>query len=250
MVRAVEQQYWTLAQRSTRSGRSSGRPAQPEHVLEIEQADCHNNTIAIDEAVDRLKQFQKTLADRKADAEKAERQFRKLLGLPESDNRQIIPVDEPIKEHVVFDREKCHEQMMQMRPEIIQQAIIRLAEGKLNRAVLETDRAYQSYEKTNRLRTATAQRLEAQRAYWDEGRITSDRYLDAVEQHATLVAAEHQHLAAYNSALTAVGECKGTLLDDRNIIATKRRRYCARQRREMLWNVRVKSNQANPTTDH
>ncbi len=85
-------------------------------------------------------------------------------------------------------------------------------------AMLEADRTYQCYANSSRLRIAGQEQIEAQRLTWGNGRTTTNRYLDAVEQYATLVANEHHRLAVYNSALAVVSECKGTLLDDRNII--------------------------------
>ena len=62
-----------------------------------------------------------------------------------------------------------------------------------------------------------AQRLDAQRADYDDGRITLDRYLDAVSQYATAVATEAEYKTTYNISLAALAEAKGTLLTDRNI---------------------------------
>jgi hypothetical protein len=68
-----------------------------------------------------------------------------------------------------------------------------------------------------RLQAAAAQRLEVQRAYYDEGRITIDRFLDAVDKNADAIAAEARYKAAYNVSLAALCEAKGTLLADRNV---------------------------------
>ena len=87
-----------------------------------------------------------------------------------------------------------------------------------DRAVVETTDCYRHYEKTKRLRMAAQERMEARRSYWFKRRITADRYLDAVEQYASLLSDEHRHLAAYNSAITAVSACQGTLLANENII--------------------------------
>ena len=56
------------------------------------------------------------------------------------------------------------------------------------------------------------QRLEAQRAFYEEGRITIDRYLDAVSQYASAVAQEAQFKTTYNISIVALEEAKGTLL--------------------------------------
>ncbi len=209
LVRSVEQQYWTLAQAHHALFAFEQAVLTTQHVLYVEQADlsCRKDLSDLTDAAKRLEQFQKAVVVRKGDAEKAERQLRKLLGLPDSDKRQIIPVDEPFKEHVVLDWNSSHDDTQTTR--------------SLARAALEVDSGYKHYAKAKRLRTAAQQRLEAHRTYWKEGRITADRYLDAVEQYATLVANEHHHLAGYNSALAFVSECKGTLLEDHNIIVAE-----------------------------
>ena len=56
-----------------------------------------------------------------------------------------------------------------------------------------------------------------QRAYYNEGRITIDRVLDAVDKNAKAIASKARYKAAYNLALTTLGEAKGTLLTDRDV---------------------------------
>jgi hypothetical protein len=96
--------------------------------------------------------------------------------------------------------------------------VIRQTTQSLEQALLEVDAAYKSYVNARIVRTTTAKRLEAQRAYWQVGRITPDRFLDAVEHYAAAVSAEHQELAAYNSAIALLSEWNGTLLAEHNII--------------------------------
>ena len=88
----------------------------------------------------------------------------------------------------------------------------------LARSFLEVDANHKQYKTSSRLRTAAAQRLDAQRAYYEEGRITTDRFLDAINQYATAVATEAQYKTTYNVSLAALAEAKGTLLADRNIV--------------------------------
>ncbi len=88
----------------------------------------------------------------------------------------------------------------------------------LARFFLEVDANYKQYKTATRMRAAAAQRLDAQRAYYEEGRITIDRFLDAISQYATNVATEAQYKTTYNISLAALAEAKGTLLADRNIV--------------------------------
>ncbi len=88
----------------------------------------------------------------------------------------------------------------------------------LARFFLEIDANYKQFQAAERLRQAAAQRLDAQRAYYEEGRITTDRFLDAITQYATAVATESQYKTTYNISLAALEEAKGTLLERKNII--------------------------------
>ena len=87
----------------------------------------------------------------------------------------------------------------------------------LARFFLEIDANYKQFKTASRLRQAAALRLESQRAYYEEGRITIDRFLDAVSQYATAVATEAQYKTTYNISIVALEEAKGTLLAYDNI---------------------------------
>jgi hypothetical protein len=109
------------------------------------------------------------------------------------------------------------------------QQVIHQATHSLARMFLEVDAGYQQYQTARRLRKAAAQRLDAQRAYYEEGRITIDRFLDAVSQYATAVATESQYLVTYNISIVALEEAKGTLLAYDHIIvedSVRRRAAC------------------------
>ena len=97
------------------------------------------------------------------------------------------------------------------------QQIVHQTTHSLARFFLEIDANYKQFKTASRLRAAAAQRLEAQRAYYEEGRITIDRFLDAVSQYATAVATEAQYKTTYNISIVALEEAKGTLLAYDNI---------------------------------
>ena len=79
-------------------------------------------------------------------------------------------------------------------------------------------------QKAKGLRLAAAARLQAQRAYYDEGRITAERFLDAVSQQATAAGTEAMYLATYNTSIVGLKEAKGTLLADDGIEVAEPRR--------------------------
>mgnify|MGYP001043171710 CR=1 FL=1 len=98
------------------------------------------------------------------------------------------------------------------------------ATNALNRFFFELDGHYKQYETAKKLRSASEERLDAQRAFYEKGRITIDRYLDAVSQYATAVAQEAEFKAAYNVTIVNLEEAKGTLLEhDEIALATRPR---------------------------
>jgi len=97
------------------------------------------------------------------------------------------------------------------------QQVIHQTVHSLSRFFLEVDANFKQFKTASRLRAAAAERLAAQRAYYEEGRITIDRFLDAVSQYAQAVALEAQYKTTYNISIVALEEAKGTLLAYNNI---------------------------------
>jgi outer membrane protein TolC len=108
-------------------------------------------------------------------------------------------------------------QYILLRARAYLQQIVHQTTHSLARFFLEIDANYKQFKTASRLRGAAAQRLDAQRAYYEEGRITIDRFLDAVSQYATAVATEAQYKTTYNISIVALEEAKGTLLAYDNI---------------------------------
>ena len=101
------------------------------------------------------------------------------------------------------------------------QQLIHQTTHTLARFFLEIDANFKQFQAASRLRAAAKQRVDAQRACYEEGRITIGRYLDAVSQYETAVATEAQYKAMYNSSIVALEEAKGTLLDHDNIVVAQ-----------------------------
>ncbi len=108
-------------------------------------------------------------------------------------------------------------QYVLLRQRAYLQQIVHQTTHSLARFFLEVDANYKQFKTASRLRAAAAQRLEAQRAYYEEGRITIDRFLVAVSQYAQAVAQEAQFKTTYNISIVALEEAKGTLLAYNNI---------------------------------
>ncbi len=105
-----------------------------------------------------------------------------------------------------------------LRSRAYYQQVVHQTTHSLARFFLEIDANYKQFQTAKRLRQAAAQRLDAQRAYYEEGRITIDRFLDAISQYATAVATEAQYKTTYNISIAALEEAKGTLLAHDNIV--------------------------------
>ncbi|WZO97928.1 TolC family protein [Isosphaeraceae bacterium EP7] len=97
------------------------------------------------------------------------------------------------------------------------QQIVHQTTHSLARFFLEVDANYKQFRTARNVREAAAERLDAQRAFYEEGRILIDRYLDAVSQYANAVATEAQYKTSYNTSIVALEEAKGTLLAYNNI---------------------------------
>jgi RNA polymerase sigma factor (sigma-70 family) len=125
--------------------------------------------------------------------------------LPGSTDRQRATVDNHGEDDQRQQRQKRFQQVVHQRTH------------DLARHFLEIDSNFKQYQTAKRLRTAASQRLDAQRAYFDERRVTVDRLLDAVSKYATALATEAQYKTTYNVAIIGLEEAKGTLLAHRGI---------------------------------
>ncbi len=92
------------------------------------------------------------------------------------------------------------------------------ATHQLARFFLEVDANYQQFQTAGRLKAAALQRLKAQRESYEKGTTTLDRYLDTVDRWVNAVAMEADFKSRYNTAIAALEESKGTLLESEHIV--------------------------------
>ena len=104
-----------------------------------------------------------------------------------------------------------------LRQRAFLQQVVHQTTHALARFFIEVDSNYKQYKTAGRLKAAALQRLEAQKAFYENGTITIDRYLDAVNRWATAVAQEADFKTRYNTSIAALEEAKGTLLAYDNI---------------------------------
>jgi RNA polymerase sigma factor (sigma-70 family) len=235
--RSVEKQYWNLAQAHEHRWIFEQAVRMAQEILDRERAELAKGrgTVAdVTEAAQRLEQFNLDVVTVTSDVIATEQRLRNLLDLPLFDDRRIVPVSNPTEKLVKLDWETCMAEMKEHDPEIVRNTLA-IAENwdkdaqqrlndavaqkthSLNRYFVDVNAKYKQLKTASRLRGAAAQRLDAQRAYYAEGRITVDRFMDAISQCSTAMVTEFQYKTLYNIALTNLSEAKGTLLADREI---------------------------------
>jgi len=212
----------------------------------------HGRNADIAEAEQQLENYKLNLVTATSDLITTERQLRNILGLPANDNRRITPATAPTEAKVEPSWNDCVAAMLASQPDIaMQRKLVGIAEFKaiiegenpalpaeqreaskrelekqqdflkqilhqtthsLARFFLEIDANYKQFQTAQKLRSAAQKRLEAQRAFYEEGRVTIDRLLDAVSQYSNAIAQESLYKTSYNTSIVALEEAKGTLL--------------------------------------
>ncbi len=104
-----------------------------------------------------------------------------------------------------------------LRQRAFLQQVVHQTSHSLARFFIEVDSNYNLFKTAARLKAAAKLRLDAQAAFYENGTITIDRYLDSVNRWATAVAQEADFRTRYNTAIVALEEAKGTLLAYDNI---------------------------------
>jgi RNA polymerase sigma factor (sigma-70 family) len=242
---SIASDYWQLGQAQIQVRAIKEAEKDARETLERKEADLlvgRGSVADVSEAAQRLEQFKLDLVTRTLDVTTNERQLRTALGLAAADGRRIVPVTPPTEARVEPNWDESLATMLRMEPHVAQaRALLKQAEAEgdssphgqarleqlrafreqATRHARETlaaqlpqiDESYQLFKTASRLRNAAAQRRDAQRQFYNEGRITIDRFLDAVSQHTIAIGTEAKYRAHYNSALLWLELAKGTLLD-------------------------------------
>jgi hypothetical protein len=269
MLRSIEQQYWSLAQQHVQLWAAQKAVEMGEEILKQEQSELEGGRGAVAdvaEVAQRLEQLHGALVIKTSDVITTEKQLRKILGLPLSDDRRIIPCTSPLLAKLEPEWAPSLAAMLENQPDVLQaRMLVKQAEEKardcdseiiqtvlpelleldpkvvtpkespedlvlkrqrkfleqvvhqtthsLARFFLEIDANYKQYQAARKLAEAAMKRLEAQRAFYEEGRITIDRLMDAIVAYTNAIAQEAQFKTSYNVSIVAFEEAKGTLLD-------------------------------------
>ncbi|MBX6315542.1 MAG: TolC family protein [Isosphaeraceae bacterium] len=105
-----------------------------------------------------------------------------------------------------------------VRQRALYQQVVHQTTHQLARSFLEVDTGYKRLQAAGHLKEAARKRLEAQRAAYEDGSITINRYLDAIHRWSIAIAQEAEFKCRYNTALAVLEEAKGTLLASGYII--------------------------------
>ena len=105
-----------------------------------------------------------------------------------------------------------------LRSRAHERQVVHQATHDLARFFLEIEANHHQLRVASRLKQAAAGRLEAQRVFYEESRLSVNRYIEAIRQYSDAVATEGHFLSACNHSIASFEEAKGTLLADRGIV--------------------------------
>lgn len=198
LVRSVEQQYWVVAAQRARAACAETAVRTAREVLDKEQAPLYCKSPKVQELAEAIPTFEHLKndltfqADRLADAE---RRLGLIIGVPPAIGRRIVTTTRPIDRPVASDP---------------------------RRADSRVDADYRRYEQARQHRIDADGQFEARKVDYEKGRITIDRYFEAIVEHSEAMAAEADAASLYNTSIAAVGEARGTLLAERFILVVDR----------------------------
>ena len=248
-VRSVEQQYWALSLARVQHGAAESAVDLGEQLLEREEAKLKvggSDANIVAEAREQLERFRLDFVDKTANLLNTERQLRNIVGLPAKDGTRLVPVTPALEEKLEPDWEESLAAMVTNLPDLVRaddlmakakregvdpaglesqrqtnRQLLQESTHNLARFFLELDADHKLYRTASRLREAAKQRLDAQAAFHEQGKITVDRHLDAVNRWATSITQEADFLMRYNTAIAALEEAKGTLLEHEKITVSE-----------------------------
>jgi outer membrane protein TolC len=256
MARTIAERYWRLSEQYAQLQASQGASHSAEGFLEHERQALEERRGSREDAAEaslRFEQLQLELVTKTSDVITAERQLREILGLPLADNRRLFPSTAPSVTKIEPDWDASLSVMLEKQPDVaranesmkakpgdlyaiargalrpvpqellpLEQTIKRAAHA-MARPFLEVDAGYLQYQNATRLRDLSKERLSSALQAYDKegGGVMLDRLLNAVSQNAQAIAQEAALKTAYNVAIVALEEAKGTLLDKHKITLAK-----------------------------
>ena len=123
LVRSIEQLYWILSQQYVRLWATERAADLTLDLLNSEQSKLalgRSTQANIEEASQRLEQLRLDVVSRTSDRITAERELRRVLGLPAAGNRCIVPVSVPVEAKIDPNWDQCLAVMQEKQPDIVQ----------------------------------------------------------------------------------------------------------------------------------
>lgn len=208
LVRTVEDKYWALHERTVElwARQKAVELVQKALVRRKREHRCHGIALA----EERLERFRLDAQTTSAERTAAEWRLRTSIGCPIADGRTIVPATMPVDRNVALNRDAC----LALIDSNNSATSVRQA---FNRCVEQVDDRYQTLLDASKAQALAQNQLCQQYVDLDEADHSIDGYLDAIKAYVAASSRKVHAKSSYNSALSALEETKGTLLELRSI---------------------------------
>lgn len=208
LVRTVEERYWALHERTVECW--ARRKAVELVQREVSRRKREQQSLGLASAERRLDQFRLDLETASAERTAAEWRLRNAMGVPIADGPTIVPATMPIDRKVELSRDACLALVNSNNSTTA-------ARETLSRCLEQVASRYQALiDATNAKRLAESQ-LSNQYMELEKNEHSLDGYVEAIGAYVAASLRKVHAKSSYTSALSALEEIKGTLLELRAI---------------------------------
>ncbi len=224
LVRSVEQQYWNLYAAHVHVYRAEHGLTTAEEVIREQTFDptSPDSVFDVAGALLRLEWLSADVTRGASSVAEHEQRLRAIMGLPQSDNRRIVPCTDPTTNWIAVGAEPGAEERESRQADPHAQR--RASDGRDERHGFTGATDPRSQRRIQGLSEGRQGGQRVRQAAWcpqpryQKGRIPAGEYLDSVRQYAADATAEAGFVAAYNTTLAAICEKSGTLLEYHDIV--------------------------------
>jgi hypothetical protein len=225
-LRAVEQQYWAVYSARVQFQASENAREIIEKFVEGEESKTTPSDPNLGDTKQQLERCRLDLVAKSSNLRTTERQLRKLIGLTAQDARSIVCLSNPCTDDPDVVALCCNFEHCPTTDSIEYVepgkgfAILSSLKSKareLDRAREEVHSAHKLLPTATNIKKAATERMRAQKAHYENGAITSDRYAQAVRDWASAVGQDVEITCRYNTALACRDEVTGELFNRWNL---------------------------------
>ncbi len=179
-LRSIEQQYWAV--HLARVQLQASEEAREIVAGVVKRTESRPEPTAnIAEAKEQLERFLLDVIEKSANLKTAERQFRNIIGLSAQDARSVVCLSTPRTEAPRSETNCCDDDSCETFGEVFEifegPKCVDEAEARvLGRARLAIEKTHRLFQTAAKLDKAATVRMAAQKAYYENGSITIDRY--------------------------------------------------------------------------